>query len=104
MRVHRYRPVGSLARTIAGDVRYDMREAGYSCSCCCALLRAIPDLVAAVQYIGVPLYCRFYRGPVIGIMPVKSVGTDGINHCGSVQNNAGARFNAGVSAWHIPAL
>ena len=41
------------------------------------------------------------------IMPVKWLGTDGISECvinSSVRDNAGARYSAGVSAWHIPAL
>ena len=36
------------------------------------------------------------------IMPVISVGTDRINQCGGVRNNAGCRYNAGVLAY-IPA-
>ena len=28
-------------------------------------------------------------------MPVESLGSDGINQCGSVRNNVGARHNAG---------
>ena len=40
---------------------------------------------------------------LIPINLVKSLGTDGINQCGSVRNNAGACYSAGVVTWRIPA-
>ena len=40
------------------------------------------------------------------IVPVKSLGTDEINQCGSVRSNsAGCRYSAaGIFGWHKPAL
>ena len=37
-------------------------------------------------------------------VPVKLLGTCGINRCGSARNRAGARYNAGVWAWHVRAF
>ena len=35
----------------------------------------------------------YNRGPRADlVLPVKSLGTDGMNQCGSVRNNAGARY------------
>ena len=40
------------------------------------------------------------------MVPAKSLGTDGINQCGSVRSSARCRYSAGIAGWHtyIPAL
>ena len=42
--------------------------------------------------------------PVAAIMPVKSLGADGINKCGSVRSSAGCRYSAGIVGSRIQAL
>lgn len=41
-------------------------------------------------------YGSLYSSAAIRVVPVESVGTDGINQCGSVRNSAGVRYIAGV--------
>lgn len=35
-------------------------------------------------------------------MRVKSIGTHGINQCGTVLSRAGGRYNAIIVGWHMP--
>ena len=41
------------------------------------------------------------QGQLPSIVPVKPIGTDGINQCDNVRGSAGCHYSAGIVAWRI---